>query len=139
LPEVKDALRKAKVKNVDVWVLYSKITFDQKIDNLSEFSMGILNLNKWISQNLNYQPSETEKNIEGIVYTRIIIDEKGKVKDVYILRGINPDLDEKVWRLLSSMTKWDPGKYQGKSMNVQCYIPVHFDLSKHPTQQVFVY
>ena len=52
----------------------------------------------------------------------------GKVRDVKVLRGVDPYLDKEAVRVIMSMPKWIPGKQNGKAVSVKYTIPVMFRL-----------
>ena len=48
-------------------------------------------------------PKEAVKNgIQGRVLVDFVIDEKGKVRDVKVLKGVDPLLDEEAVRIISA-------------------------------------
>jgi TonB family protein len=79
--------------------------------------------------NIIYPASAREKNIQGTVLYRVIIDKFGKVTDPSIKKGIGGGCDEEVLRVVNMMPDWNPGNVNGEPVNVEMIIPVSFTLS----------
>jgi protein TonB len=57
-----------------------------------------------------------------------LVTRTGKIKDVKVLKSVNPLLDEEAVRVISSMPDWKPGSQAGKLVDVQMQVPVEFKL-----------
>lgn len=82
----------------------------------------------WIQQNLKYPTIAAENGISGRVYVKFYIDVDGSVKNVQVLRGVDPSLDKEAVRVVSSSPKWSPGKQRGRPVRVQFTFPIVFQL-----------
>jgi bla regulator protein blaR1 len=98
------------------------------VENMPEFPGGKGAMAEWIAQNLKYPAEAIEKNQEGIVRVRFVINLEGKVGEVVALRSENPVLDKEALRVISSMPDWKPGKQSGKAVDVYYMVPVEFKL-----------
>jgi len=85
---------------------------------------------KFLTDNIHYPEQASENGIQGIVYVSFIIDSKGNVTDVKVLRGIGGGCDEEAIRVIKIMPKWNPGKQNGKPVRVLYNMPIIFTLSK---------
>lgn len=85
---------------------------------------------RYISNNLRYPPIAAENGIEGRVTIRFVIDKNGKVGNVEVLRGFDTACDREAVRVISSMPNWQPGRQNGRAVNVYFTIPVVFKLQK---------
>ncbi|MBP3269891.1 MAG: energy transducer TonB, partial [Bacteroidales bacterium] len=56
------------------------------------------------------------------------IAKTGNVKDVKVLRGIDPILDKEALRVVSASPKWAPGFQNEKRVDVTYTFPVIFQL-----------
>ncbi|MEI6747602.1 MAG: energy transducer TonB, partial [Bacteroidota bacterium] len=70
-----------------------------------------------------------ESGIQGTVYVSFVVDSKGKVTDVRVLRGIGGGCDEEALRVVRMMPSWRPGKQNGQSVRVQFNMPIRFTLN----------
>ena len=59
-----------------------------------------------------------------------IVDEKGNVGNVRILRPLDPRLDAEVVRVVSASPRWKPGVLRGKKVRSEGSMYVEFKLKK---------
>ena len=59
-----------------------------------------------------------------------IIDEKGKVNNVQVLRGVHDLLDDEAVRVISASPDWKPGRLGGKKVKSEISVWVDFRLKK---------
>lgn len=75
-----------------------------------------------------YPDIAQEAGIEGTVIIQAFIDDKGRVKETYILKGIpNTGLDEAAIEAIRS-TRFKPAKQRERAVGVWISIPVNFKL-----------
>ena len=75
-----------------------------------------------------YPEIEQEAGIEGVVVVQAFIDEKGRVKETIILKGIpNTGLDEAAMEAIRK-TRFKPAKQRERPVGVWISIPVNFKL-----------
>ena len=87
-------------------------------------------LEKWVYQYLKYPQEAIRDGIQGRVLVDFIIDEKGKVTDVKVLKGVDPLLDEAAVKVVSASPDWKPARHQGKKVKSEMSIYVEFKLEK---------
>jgi len=103
--------------------------FFMVVENMPEFPGGDLGLMKFIQKNVRYPAIAKEYNITGKVYVSFIVDKKGSVTNVKIVRGVDKNLDAEALRVVSSLPKYKPGKQRGKPVRVMFTIPINFTLN----------
>ena len=103
--------------------------FFMVVENMPEFPGGDLGLMKYIQKNVKYPAIAKEYNITGKVYVSFIVDKKGSVTNVKIVRGVDRNLDAEAMRVVKSLPKYKPGKQRGKSVRVMFTIPINFTLN----------
>ncbi|MBI49531.1 MAG: energy transducer TonB [Crocinitomicaceae bacterium] len=81
---------------------------------------------KYVSKNTKYPLIAKEAGIQGTVFVYFVVGKDGNVKDVKILRKVDPRLDKEAKRVVESLPKFEPGQQRGKSVSVQYTIPVKF-------------
>ena len=75
-----------------------------------------------------YPEIAQEAGIEGVVVVQAFIDEKGRVKETLILKGVpNTGLDEAAMQAIRE-TRFRPAKQRERSVGVWISIPVNFRL-----------
>lgn len=81
---------------------------------------------KWVNENLKYPQTAKDAEIQGRVVAQFVVGTDGKVGDVKVLRGVHPDLDAEVVRVISSSPDWTPGYVKGEPVKVTYTFPVVF-------------
>ncbi|MFH2096566.1 MAG: energy transducer TonB, partial [Bacteroidota bacterium] len=70
-----------------------------------------------------------EKGIMGDVYVTFTVSSIGKVKNVYIKKGVDKSLDDEAVRVIKNMPDWNPGlDEEGNPVDVEMSIPINFRL-----------
>jgi periplasmic protein TonB len=92
------------------------------------FPGGDAALMSFIANNTKYPEIAKENGIQGRVFVQFIIDEKGKVTNVKIARGVDPYLDQEALRVVKLIPDWKPGKQRGKAVPVNFIVPINFRL-----------
>lgn len=83
----------------------------------------------WVNKHLEYPKDAKLAHKQGRVTVRFTVDTDGVVKDVSVLNGLYPSLDEEAVRVISSSPKWEPGKNSlGETIPVTYTFPVYFQL-----------
>jgi len=98
------------------------------LQNPPEFPGGIAGLMKYIHRNVRYPSIAVENGIEGTVYVNFIVNKKGEVSDITLLRGVDSVLDKEALRVIGTLPKWKPGMQNGAAVNVSYQVPIKFDL-----------
>jgi protein TonB len=81
---------------------------------------------KYVSSNTKYPPIAKDAGIQGTVFVYFVVGKNGKVRDVKVLREVDPRLDKEATRVVESLPTFEPGQQRGKSVSVQYTIPVKF-------------
>jgi protein TonB len=98
------------------------------VEQQPEFPGGNDKLFKFLSNNLRYPPQAVEMDIEGMVVVQFVVDKKGSINDIKIIKPLGGGCDEESIRIVKAMPKWKPGKQRGKSVNVRFNLPIRFVL-----------
>ncbi|MCU4177777.1 energy transducer TonB [Carboxylicivirga sp. N1Y90] len=98
------------------------------VEEMPEFPGGEAELRKFIATSVKYPVIAQENGIQGRVYVSFVVNTKGKVTDVKIARGVDPNLDKEAIRVVNSMPAWKPGKQRGKAVKVSYTVPINFVL-----------
>ena len=95
-------------------------TFNVPFMSLASFPGGENFLMAYLNKNLIF------KGTEGRVIARFVVTKEGNLKDITILKSLNPDSDAEVIRVLKSMPKWIPGVHKGEIVEMFFTIPILF-------------
>jgi TonB family protein len=99
------------------------------VDVLPQFPGGDQGLALFISSNLKYPARAKEFEIEGIAYIRFTIAKDGNVKDVFVLKGFDPECDKEALKAVRGLPKFIPGKVNGTNVSVDHTLPIVFRLT----------
>ncbi len=87
-------------------------------------------MQRWVYAYLKYPDYAVENGIQGRVLVDFIIDERGKVKDVTVRRGVHSSLDDEAVRVISASPDWKPGRLKGKKVKTAMSVYVEFRLTR---------
>jgi TonB family protein len=94
-------------------------------------------LNKWVYQYLKYPEEAVADGIQGRVVVDFVIEKDGKVSDVRVVKGLSPEIDAEVLKVVSASPKWKPGKVNGEKVRTSLTLPVEFKLEKKGAKSSF--
>lgn len=99
------------------------------VEELPSFQgKGVNGFREYIARNLIYPQVAVKKGISGRVIVQFIINSKGEVENVVVVRGVDPLLDQEAVRVVSTSPKWEPGRQRGKPVKVLFTFPISFRL-----------
>lgn len=92
-----------------------------------EFPEGPKALMQYIHNHLRWpkKVSCTKDKIRVIIVCTI--DEKGRARNVKVMRSFAPEYDKEAIRVVKKLPKWKPGEMNGKACKVKYCIPVVFE------------
>lgn len=98
------------------------------------FPRGQAAMMTYLARNIKYPPTAMKNKIEGRVILQFVVRADGSISDTHVMRSISPELDAEAVRVIANMPKWNPGKQDGKPVNVKFTIPISFKLDAGKTQ-----
>ena len=98
------------------------------VEEMPLFPGGDTERIKFLAANILYPTQAKENGIQGTVYFQFIVDSKGNITDVKILRGIGGGCDEEAFRVIKMMPQWKPGRQNGRTVRVLYNMPVSFKI-----------
>lgn len=96
------------------------------VENQPEFPGGNGALFNFINKNIKYPIQAIEMEIEGMVVVQFVVNKKGEINDVKIIKSLGGGCDEEAIRIVKSMPKWKAGRQRGKPVNVSFNLPLRF-------------
>ncbi|MFH1319604.1 MAG: energy transducer TonB [Bacteroidota bacterium] len=125
-----DLTQKTPIKKID------EPEIDDSLDNIAflvveempTFGNGDKDLINYLAKNIKYPEMAKNAGIQGTVNLSFIVNKKGKITNVKVLRGIGGGCDEEAMRIVKNMPRWNPGKQRGKPVKVSFSLPVRFKL-----------
>lgn len=99
----------------------------QHVEQKPSFNGGDVNeFAKWVAQNIKYPEVAKENGVAGRVMVSFVVGSDGAVRNVKVLRGVDPSLDAEAVRVISNSPKWTPARHNGKVVAITYTIPVIF-------------
>ncbi|MBT8194850.1 MAG: energy transducer TonB [Bacteroidia bacterium] len=98
------------------------------VETMPEFKGGQDAMLKFLFTNVEYPKEAIKNRVAGVVYVQFTIDEKGKVTDAKIMKGIGFGCDEEALRVVNLMPDWTPGVQRGKNVKVKMNLPLNFSI-----------
>jgi TonB family protein len=98
------------------------------VEKQPEFTGGYDAMMKFIKENLRYPLEARKKGIEGTVYCSFIVETDGSVSEVKPIRGISPECDAEVVRVITLFPNWVPGQQNDQDVRVRFVLPIKFNL-----------
>lgn len=86
----------------------------------------------YIYDNIRYPDMAREAGVEGMAVVSFVVNEKGQISDIELLRDPGAGTGQETIRVIRLMQKlpqqWTPGKQRGRSVAVRYKLPVRFRL-----------
>ena len=124
-----DIVIEAAPKVVETPVVVEKKVYDF-LEQMPEYPGGTKALYEYLGNNIKYPRMAKDNNIEGTVYIKFVVDEKGAISQAFVVRGIGAGCDDEALRVVKEMKPWTPGKQNGKPAAVWYTVPVKFTLNQ---------
>lgn len=94
-----------------------------------EFPGGTAAIYRHIAKTMRYPLIAQEKGKQGKVTVSFIIERDGKLGDVKVTKGVDPNLDKEAIRVIKTLPNFTPGKMNGKPVRTSMSLPVTFKLN----------
>lgn len=102
---------------------------DSKNVSEASYTGGAAAMQKFIAMNVHYPQESIERNEQGRIYLKFIIERNGEISHVVVEKGISPALDLEAKMLVYNMTKWEPSKCGDVPMRTMIRLPITFALN----------
>lgn len=122
----KDERRKKYVKDEDVVPYYE---CDVKPVFLGSSDPSVF-MSKWVYVYLRYPREAVQAGVQGRVLVDFVIDTRGRVTDVKVIRGVSELLDAEAVRVISASPDWKPARVRGKKVKCEMSLYVDFKLER---------
>jgi protein TonB len=123
-----NAIMPDQMPNEDQQIVGEKIEPFTVVEQMPDFPGGEAELFKYLQKNIKYPEMARESGISGVVYVKFVVDKRGKISDIVLLRGIGGGCDEEAVRVVKGMPDWKPGRQNGMAVPVYFTLPIKFTL-----------
>ena len=112
---------------------------EKKFVKKAEYPGGSEALKKFVKKNLRYPQEALLHRVEGKVFLKYEVNDKGKVHSAVVLNGIGYGCDEEAKRIVK-LLKYPSRINKGVRINSKFKIAIHFNLPKpKPIQIKYTY
>ena len=98
------------------------------VEVMPEFPGGQGALLQFLAKSIKYPVIAQQNGIQGRVTCSFVVGKDGVIRNIEVIRGVDPSLDLEATRVISIMPKWKPGMQKGKEVSVKYTVPVTFRL-----------
>ncbi|CAA9222071.1 MAG: putative TonB-dependent receptor [uncultured Adhaeribacter sp.] len=98
------------------------------VEQNPEFPGGLESMYKYLGKNIRYPAVASRNGLEGNVILQFVVGKQGEISDITVVKSLGGGTDEEAMRVVKSMPKWNPGKQNGRAVNVRYTLPVRFKL-----------
>lgn len=96
---------------------------------MPQFPGGEKAMMQYIESNLRYPTKAVKDSVQGRVISRFVVSENGEIRNAEIIKGLSPECDSEVIRLMKCMPKWIPATQRGRPVPIYYTLPINFQLS----------
>lgn len=89
---------------------------------------GKVEFRKYLANIIEYPFECIEKEIQGVVYLKFIVETDGTITNVKITKGVSPSIDEEAIKILYYSPKWIPSTIMGIPVRSYCSTKITFKL-----------
>jgi TonB family protein len=110
---------------------FDKSGVQYSYDKLGEMASpqgGMQGLLDHVMRTLTYPKVARKKGIEGKVFVEFVVDKRGEITNIKVIRGIGYECDEEAVRAINSCPQWTPGKQRGQPVSTRMVLPISFKL-----------
>lgn len=90
---------------------------------------GFNSLTDYLRGSTKYPEEAKELGLSGKVFVQFVVDVNGNVKDVTIIKGIHPLLDNEAKRVIESIPRFIPARTNGQNISSIKTLPITFYLN----------
>ncbi|MBV6647178.1 MAG: energy transducer TonB [Cyclobacteriaceae bacterium] len=92
-------------------------------ETMPKYKGGMEVFNTYIKQSLE----KAEKKDSGSVFIAFVINDKGKMEDLKVVKSLNEQCDVMALEIIKNAPgDWSPGFSEGKPVSVKMVVPIHF-------------
>ena len=98
------------------------------VEVMPQYPGGPQALFEFLSKTIRYPVEAHKAGIEGRVLATFVVKKDGSISDAQVVKSVDPQLDAEAIRVINAMPNWEPGRQNGKPVNVKYTVPITFRL-----------
>jgi TonB family protein len=100
------------------------------VEDMPKYPGGKPAMKTFIYSNLEYPENAKNQGIEGEVFVKFLVNEKGHVENAEVVRSSYQGFDAAALKVIREMPDWTPGTQRGKAVKVWFVVPIKFNDEK---------
>lgn len=100
--------------------------FDGDVEQEAQYPGGIESLRKFVASRIEYPSRAIDRNTEGRVMIKFVVEKDGSVSQVSIVKDIGDGCGAEAVRVIKQTKKWKPAMVNGKTVRSIFRFPVVF-------------
>ncbi|MBT1710011.1 TonB family protein [Fulvivirgaceae bacterium PWU5] len=108
--------------------IHAEDTIYASVEREAEYPGGMVGLMNYLMKVVKYPSEARNKRIQGSVFTSFIVDERGKITDMTVVKSVSPELDAEAVRVIGTMKAWQPATIGAKAVKSRFVLPIKFKL-----------
>ncbi len=101
-----------------------------QVEQVAEYPGGMKGLLAFVGTHLKYPKAARDKNIQGKVFIKLIVEEDGRISETEIVKSLGYGCDEEVTRVVKAMPRWTPGRNGNTAVRSSLVLPIMFALGE---------
>ncbi|WP_066833768.1 M56 family metallopeptidase [Rufibacter ruber] len=97
------------------------------VEQMPVYPGGITAMMIYLKEQVGNSEEVRQLKVNGSVVASFVVDTAGVTKQVQVLKKLHPVVDQQVVKAIEGMPKWQPGKQNGKAVNVKYTLPYRFE------------
>lgn len=97
------------------------------VEQMPEFEGGLQALSRFLGKNLQYPALALRNQVEGKIFLKFVVNERGEVDNPTVLKGLGAGLDEEALRVVR-LLHFRPGMQNGRPVKVYFSLPISFQI-----------
>lgn len=99
------------------------------IEKFAMYPNGIQGIQIHIQSHIKYPKNAKKERIQGTVVVNYLVDTDGHVKDIKIIKSIDPSIDNEAVRVIRKMKRWIPAVQNGRYVKCRYQQAIDFKIN----------
>ena len=91
------------------------------------FPGGLNAMKSFFAQNI-IMPESNGQTVKGKVFVRFMVNKKGELSKVYLVKGLTDACNKEALRVVKKMPPWIPATQEGEKVNAWHTLPIYFEI-----------
>jgi TonB family protein len=103
-------------------------TIYETADKDAEYPGGQAGLLNHIHNNIRYPSTAIDKNVQGVVILRFVVERDGSVGEVQVMKSLSAECDREAIRVIKTLRRFEPAKLKGVPVRKWFIVPIRYSM-----------